>query len=118
MSYGWKFGVINSVNREELDPKENLILSKLEESPYLSAKSMSEELNIPFRSVQRYFSNLKEKGFIERVGSNKNGYWKVIKWLPDELIIRFLTKRKEDSLRKEILCMKNDNRLARLLSHI
>lgn len=79
LNHGAISGAISGVNREELDPKENLILSKLEESPYLSAKSMSEELNIPFRSVQRYFSNLKEKGFIERVGSNKNGYWKVIK---------------------------------------
>ena len=26
--------------------------------------------------MQRYFSNLKEKGIIERVGSNKTGYWK------------------------------------------
>ncbi len=34
---------------------------------------------MPFRSTQRYIFNLREKGFIERVGSNKNGHWKIIK---------------------------------------
>lgn len=59
--------------------KESLILSKIESEPNLSARELSEILNIPFRSVQRYISNLREKGCIERVGSNKTGYWKVIK---------------------------------------
>jgi len=70
---------LSGANREELDEKENLILSKIKNNPKLSARELSELLNIPFRSVQRYISNLREKGFIERVGANKYGYWKVIK---------------------------------------
>ena len=31
------------------------------------------------RTIQRYFTELREKGFIERVGSDKTGYWKILK---------------------------------------
>ena len=72
-------GAISGVNRDELEATEKIILSEIETNPNLSTKELSENLNIPFRSVQRYISNLREKGFIERVGANKNGYWKVIK---------------------------------------
>lgn len=61
--------------------KEKIILSEIEANPNLSTRKLSETLNIPFRSVQRYISNLREKGFIDRVGANKNGYWKVLKYL-------------------------------------
>ena len=72
-------GAISGVNRDELEAKEKIILSEIETNPNRSTRELSENLNIPFRSVQRYISNLREKGFIERVGANKNGYWKVIK---------------------------------------
>ena len=72
-------GAISGVNRDELEAKEKIILSEIEANPNLSTRLLSETLNIPFRSVQRYISNLREKGFIDRVGANKNGYWKVLK---------------------------------------
>lgn len=72
-------GAISGVNRDELEAKEKIILSEIEANPNLSTRLLSETLNIPFRSVQRYISNLREKGFIDRVDANKNGYWKVLK---------------------------------------
>ena len=72
-------GAISGVNRDELEAKEKIILSEIETNPNLSTRELSENWNIPFRSIQRYISNLRENGFIERVGANKNGYWKVIK---------------------------------------
>lgn len=68
----------SGVNRDELEAKK-IILSEIETNSNLSTGELSENLNIPFRSVQRYISNLREKGFIETVETNKNGYWKVIK---------------------------------------
>ncbi len=56
-----------------------MILDMLLNNPHLSAKELSGTLNIPFRSVQRYVSNLREKGFIKRIGANKNGYWEILK---------------------------------------
>ena len=82
-SFTHKNGVISDaisgVNRDELEAKEKIILSEIETNSNISTRELSENLNIPFRSVQRYISNLREKVFIERVGANKNGYWKVIK---------------------------------------
>lgn len=81
-SFTYKNGVISDalsgVNRDELEAKK-IILSEIETNPNLSTGELSENLNIPFRSVQRYISNLREKGFIKRVGAKKNGNWKVIK---------------------------------------
>jgi len=79
LNHGAISGAISGTDRDELEEKDKLILSKIENNPKLSAKELSELLSIPFRSVQRYISKLREKGFIERVGANKNGYWKVIK---------------------------------------
>ena len=64
--------VISGVNRDELEAKEKIILPEIEANPNLTTRQLSETLNIPFRSVQRYISNLREKGFIDRVGANKN----------------------------------------------
>ena len=71
-------GAISGVD-SGLNENENAILNVIKTNPSISAKDLSISLSIPFRSVQRYISNLKEKGIIERVGSNKSGYWKVIK---------------------------------------
>ncbi len=70
-------GVINKI--EDLNTEEKRIMDAISINPTLSAKVLSEILSIPFRSVQRYLANLREKGYIERIGANKNGYWKVIK---------------------------------------
>ena len=79
LNHGAISGAISGVNRDELEEKEKMVLNKIEENQSLTAKEICELLNLPFRSVQRYISNLKEKGFIERDGSNKTGFWKVLK---------------------------------------
>ena len=70
-------GAISGVD-SGLNENENSILNVIKTSPSISAKDLSISLNIPFRSVQRYLSNLKEKAIIERVGSNKSGYWEAL----------------------------------------
>ena len=45
-------------------------------NPNLTAKEISLNLTIPFRSFQLYLSTLKERGFIVREGSNKKGIGK------------------------------------------
>lgn len=40
---------------------EKEILNAIKANPSATAKDLSISLNIPFRSVQKYFSNLKEK---------------------------------------------------------
>ena len=31
-------------------------------------------------TIKEHLTNLKKEGIIERVGSTKTGYWKVLKW--------------------------------------
>lgn len=76
-NHGAISGAISGVD-SGLNENENEILNAIKANPSASAKDLSISLNIPFRSVQRYFSNLKEKGIIERVGSNKSGYWRLL----------------------------------------
>ena len=57
---------------------EQKIIDLLKLNNKLSAKQLSEKLNITDRSVQRYLKTLREKGTIKRIGSDKGGYWKII----------------------------------------
>ena len=58
---------------------EKLILEELLKNPQLTSAELSIVINKSKRTVERYVKVLQEKGFIERVGANKTGYWKVVK---------------------------------------
>lgn len=60
------------------DEKENRILESLKSHPDFSAKELSEDTSIPFRSVQRYIASLRDRGLIRRRGSRKTGFWEII----------------------------------------
>lgn len=54
---------------------EDKILSLLRQNEKYSAKSLSVELGLSNRQVQRILKELKEAGKIERIGANRNGKW-------------------------------------------
>ena len=54
------------------------ILSLLKENPKLSAKKISELLEISSRAVEKQIAKLEEKGLLKREGSPKGGHWEVI----------------------------------------
>jgi len=47
--------------------------------PKTTLDVMTEKLQVSKRTVSRIFKNLQEKNIIERIGSNKTGYWKILK---------------------------------------
>ncbi len=59
---------------------ERKILELILNDPTLTAEKISIKINKAKRSAERYFKSLQEKGYIERNDSNKNSYWKIIKW--------------------------------------
>jgi ATP-dependent DNA helicase RecG len=61
----------------KLSKNQNLILQVLMENKELSMEKLAEKLGITVRSIERNISGLKKKGLLERVGSDKTGYWKV-----------------------------------------
>ncbi len=46
----------------------------------ITAVEIGERLNISLRTAKRKIKELKEKGTIERIGSDKTGYWKIIEY--------------------------------------
>lgn len=56
---------------------ENRILNIIKTNPYMTANKMSGDLNMSTRKISRIVKRLKESGKIERVGSDRKGYWKI-----------------------------------------
>ena len=68
----------NLIN-EELTENEKRILLELINNPAVPYDQLVIDLKISRRTVSRVFVSLVEKGYIERIGTNKKGYWKIIK---------------------------------------
>lgn len=47
-------------------------------NPKVTQISIANQLKISEKTVKRNISKLKEKGIVERIGADKNGYWKII----------------------------------------
>ncbi|MCD8205102.1 MAG: winged helix-turn-helix transcriptional regulator [Clostridia bacterium] len=63
----------------QLDDISCKILALLSEDPGCSRTMISQKMSLSVSTVARYVRQLKEKGFIERVGSDKKGYWNIVK---------------------------------------
>ncbi len=71
-------GVINGRINGTISDFENKILDLLRKDNHITTKIIVEMSGKSIRTVNRAISSLKDKGLIERIGSNKTGYWKVI----------------------------------------
>lgn len=70
-------GTINgTIKMTEL---EQIVLSEIKMNPYVTREKMEKKYGRSSRTFQRVLDSLKEKMIIERVGSHKTGYWKVLK---------------------------------------
>ncbi|MDR1603207.1 MAG: HTH domain-containing protein [Gracilibacteraceae bacterium] len=45
--------------------------------PAITARQLDEKLNCSQRTAERHLAELKASGKLLRVGSNKNGHWKI-----------------------------------------
>ena len=72
-------GTVNgTVNRTvNFTEKERQILELLSEDPAYTYQDIADRLNIGRKAVFGRIKKLKEKGLLERVGSDKSGYWKI-----------------------------------------
>jgi ATP-dependent DNA helicase RecG len=53
------------------------IIKHIETKPNVSAKELAVLLKKTARTIERQLKELREQGVIERIGSDKNGYWKI-----------------------------------------
>ena len=72
--------VMKSINVDvNINKNERQIIELILNAPTLTAEKLSIEINKTKRTAERYLKSLQEKEYIERSGSNKNSYWKVLK---------------------------------------
>ena len=64
-------------DRQNLNPTRRLILKEMRNNPNITQPQLIEIVGIGKTAIQNNISYLRENGYIERVGSNKKGYWKV-----------------------------------------
>ncbi|MGN0205643.1 MAG: winged helix-turn-helix domain-containing protein, partial [Muribaculaceae bacterium] len=70
--------VPNKVPNKIPNKSEQKILQLLSENPHLTRKELSEKIGITDDAVKKNITRMKAAGWIERRGSNKNGYWVVV----------------------------------------
>ena len=63
----------------EVTDNQQAILKLISENKNISANEMASIIKISKRKVLQNILNLKQNGFIERVGNNRIGYWKILK---------------------------------------
>ena len=56
---------------------QRLILESISENPHLSSEDLSIIVGISAVKIRNNIAKLKAKGFIERIGPDKGGYWKI-----------------------------------------
>lgn len=69
---------IAAANRLDMTSTDEYILKVLETNGRVTAIRIAEVLGVSESTVRRSFRRLREYGLIERIGSNKAGYWRVV----------------------------------------
>jgi len=68
-----------NVPENRLSPSARKVLTLLKENPVVNSSTLALELNRTRKTVTRALKELKDAGFIKRIGSDKTGYWEVLK---------------------------------------
>lgn len=72
-------GIINGTINDTIKDNEKIVYMLMKENSKITVTEIIEKTNIPRRTVNRIITSLKEKELIVREGSNKGGYWKILK---------------------------------------
>ena len=63
---------------EKLNPTRQRIMEEIRNNPNITQPQLMAIIGIGKTAIQNNIAFLKKSGYIERVGSNKNGYWRAI----------------------------------------
>ena len=70
-------GNVRNNTMDQLSENERRTLEALIEDPGRTSQQIAETLSVARSSASRFLKGLKDKGLIERVGSDKTGRWKI-----------------------------------------
>lgn len=65
-------------NQFTLNDMQNKIIELVLNNKYITQNDIAKKLNVNVRTIKRNFKVLIENNIIQRVGSDKNGYWEII----------------------------------------
>ena len=74
---GVKSGVKSGV--KELSEIQEIIINEITKVPEITTSELAQKLDIRFRTLQRYISQLQTMGILAREGSRKGGHWVILK---------------------------------------
>lgn len=60
-----------------LNKNERAVYYLLEKNPYYTRQELADATSKSLRTIQRTLDSLRKKELIERIGSDKSGYWEV-----------------------------------------
>lgn len=66
----------NKVGDKSLNDFQTRVLAEIRNNPNITKPQLMIICHLGKTSIDKIISALKEKGYIERIGSNKSGYWK------------------------------------------
>ena len=61
----------------KLNKTEKLIIEILREESNITQQELSEKIGVSKRSITNAMNTLKDKKIIKRIGTNRNGVWKI-----------------------------------------
>lgn len=64
--------------KKELSSRRATIIAEMRDNPNITAQQLSVILKISTTAIENNIKYLRDNGYIERVGSTKSGYWKVL----------------------------------------
>lgn len=77
-SYGFRFEFYRNNDELSLTINEQKVLETIQNNNNITVNQIAKAINISPRTVARTISNLKAKGLIKRIGSDKNGSWRIL----------------------------------------
>ncbi len=73
-SYNSKF---SDTVKSNFDTVNDTVFSLIEKNKQITTKEISEKLSVSLSTVKRKLNVLKQNSNLERIGSDKTGYWRI-----------------------------------------
>ncbi len=69
----------DKVGDKILNKSQTKVLAEIRNNPNVTKRQLVTLCDLKKTSIDNYLTKLKNLGYIKRVGSNKTGYWEVLK---------------------------------------
>jgi predicted HTH transcriptional regulator len=70
---------VNNTVKPRIDTVNDTVFSLMKQDNKITAIEISERLGLSLSTVRRKIKELRDSGKIERIGSDKTGFWKVVR---------------------------------------